>query len=127
MRYQVEFKKTRYKGNGVFATANFKPGEIIEKCPVITMRPKERKFAEETILDYYIYPWKTLNDAAVVLGYGAVYNHSYEPNAKWIRDYDRNLMIYKAIRPIKKGQEVTINYNGDYGPPEDVDWFGEVK
>ena len=35
-------------------------------------------------------------------------------------------MVYKAIRPIKKGEEITINYNGEPNDPNPIDWF-EVK
>jgi uncharacterized protein len=125
MRYDIEVRKTRKRGNGVFALKNFKKGDIIEKCPIITMRPKERNFLEETLMAYYVYPWKSLNDCAVVFGYGSIYNHSYEPNAKWVRDYKNQKMVYKATADIKKGSEITINYNGEYGPPDELDWFDD--
>ncbi len=126
MNYQIEVKSTKQKGRGVFALKDFKKGETIERCPILKLTPKERKLLERTFMAYYVYPWKTLNDAAVVLGYGSIYNHSLVPNAKWIRKYKSLNMIYKATRDIKQGEEITINYNGDYADPDEIDWF-EVK
>jgi SET domain-containing protein len=42
---------------------------------------------------------------------GTLYNHSYQPNAQFIRDYPRRLMNFVAVRPITPGEEITINYN----------------
>jgi hypothetical protein len=124
MIYDVEVRKTKKKGRGVFALKNFKKGEIIEKCPVLKLKPAERRLCERTFLNHYIYPWKSLNDAVVVLGYGSIYNHSYEPNGKWVRDYKGENMVYKAIKPIKKGEEILIDYNGPYEKDEeDTVWF----
>jgi len=32
-------------------------------------------------------------------------------------------MVYRAIKPIKKGQEITINYNGEPDDMTPVDWL----
>ncbi|HEX8932522.1 MAG TPA: SET domain-containing protein, partial [Patescibacteria group bacterium] len=109
MEKTIEIKNTRKKGRGVFALKNFKEGEIVESCPVITLTPKERKYCEKTILNFYIYPWKSLKSAAVVLGYGSIYNHSFTPNADWVQNFKTNSMVYTAIAPIKKGEEITVN------------------
>jgi len=126
MKYPVEVKKTKKKGRGVFALKSFKKGDIIEKAPAIKLKPAERKHCAKTFLNYYMYPWKNLNDAAIVLGYGSIYNHSYKPNAKWIPNYKTEEMVYKAIKPIKKGEEVLVDYNGPYEKDE-IDWFNVEK
>lgn len=124
MQYDIEVKKSRKGGRGVFALRNFKKGEVIEKCPILKLTVKERNHCEKTMLAHYMYPWRTLNDAAIVLGYGSIYNHLPKPesNAKWIRDYTNLVMVYKAVADIKKGEEILIDYNGDY-EEDTIDWF----
>lgn len=120
--YQIEVRLSKIGERGVFALKDFKKSEIIECCPVIKLKPSEREYLEETILDYYMYPWKNLKDAAIALGLGSIYNHSDKPNAKWVCDYKKNQMIYKALQNIKKGEEITVDYNGPY-EPDDMDWL----
>lgn len=122
MHYAIKFKDTGKRGRGVFAEKNFKKGDILEKAPVIKLTPKERKICEKTILNFYIYPWKSLHDASVILGYGSVYNHSDDANAKWVPLYKSRVMKYVALKDIKKGEEITVNYNGPY-EPDDLDWL----
>ena len=116
-------KRTGEKGRGVFALKDFKEGEIIETCPVINITPKERKIVEKTIFNYYIYPWRSTLSGSLVLGYGSIYNHAYSPNADWKQNFKTNSMVYRAVRPIKKGEEITVNYNGEPDDQTPVDWF----
>jgi len=75
----IEVRKTPKAGRGVFALKDFAPGEIIEKCPIINVTPKERKHIEKTILNFYVYPWRSTRSGSIVLGYGSIYNHSFTP------------------------------------------------
>ena len=114
MEKVVEVKNTtKTKGRGVFALKNFEVGEIIEKAPVINITPTERKHLEKTVLNFYIYPWRSTRSGALALGFGSIYNHSFTPNADWKQNFKTNHMVYRAIKPIKKGEEITINYNGE--------------
>jgi SET domain-containing protein len=123
MKQNIIVKKTAKKGRGVFALRNFSEGEIIENCPVINITPKERKIVEKTIFNYYIYPWRSTRSGSLVLGYGSIYNHSFSPNADWKQNFKTNSMVYRAIKPIKKGDEITVNYNGEPDDNTPVDWF----
>ena len=114
------------KGRGVFALRNFKKGEIIENCPVLIFNSKERKHLEKTQLNHYIYPWKSTRGAALVLGFGSIYNHSFSPNADWKQNFKNTSMVFTAIKPIKKGEEITVNYNSEPDDKTPIDWF-EVK
>ena len=125
MILKFEVKITPTKGRALFATKNIKEGEIIEKCPVLILTPKERLNAEKTLLNYYIYPWRSTRGASVVLGYGSILNHSFSPNADWKQNFKSNTMVYRAIKDIKKGEEITINYNGEPDDDTPVDWFPE--
>jgi SET domain-containing protein len=122
----TKFKKTGKKGRGVFALKDFKKGELIERCPVITFSPKERKILEKTILNFYIYPWKSTRGACLAFGNGSIYNHSYTPNADWKQNFEKLAMDYVAIKDIKAGEEILINYNGEPDDTKEID-FSEWK
>ncbi|MFH1840624.1 MAG: SET domain-containing protein [Candidatus Shapirobacteria bacterium] len=122
----VKLKNFKNKGRGIIALKNFKKREIVEVCPIIPLTPKERKRCENTVLDQYIYPWRSTRGACMVLGYGSIYNHSFEPNADWKQNFRTVTMVYRAIKNIKKGEEITVNYNGEPDDRTPIEWF-EVK
>jgi SET domain-containing protein len=41
-----------------------------------------------------------------VFGLGSMFNHSQEQNVVWERDLERLLVIYKANRDIRAGEEL---------------------
>lgn len=126
MRKTIIIKRIPKKGRGVFALRDIKKGEIIESAPVLTFNTKGRKNLEKTSLSHYIYPWRSTRGAALVLGYGSIYNHSYSPNADWKQNFKTLSMVYRAVKNIKKGEEITVNYNGEPDEQTPIDWF-EVK
>lgn len=123
MGKNIAVRKVAKKGLGVFALKDFKPGDIIESCPVLIFDTKGRKHLEKTLLSHYIYPWRSTRGAALVLGYGSVYNHSYSPNADWKQNFRSKSMVFRALKPIKRGQEILVNYNGEPDDKKPIDWF----
>ena len=121
----MEVRSTAAKGRGVFALAKFEGGELIEAAPVILIPGEQWHHLEPTVLALYIYkfgPTDEQEHAAIALGNGSLYNHSYKPNADYIKDWDKQLIRFIALRDIEAGEEITINYNG---APEDQTpiWF----
>lgn len=116
-------KKIAGKGLGIFACRDIRTNEMIESCPVLPLTPTERKECEKTILNHYIYPWRSTRSASVVFGYGSIINHSFTPNADWYQNFDTQRMEYRALRPIKTGEEITVNYNGEPDDMTPIDWF----
>ncbi|AKB25030.1 hypothetical protein MSMTP_1561 [Methanosarcina sp. MTP4] len=119
----ISVKDAPGKGKGVFAQKHFEKDEIIETCPVIVLPPEEVDILEHTKLFNYYFAWGSdSREAAVALGYGSLYNHSYTPNAKYEKDLKNGLLKYVCIRDIQQNEEITINYNCD---PEDKTpvWF----
>ena len=119
----ITVKDSPGKGRGVFAQRNFKEGEVIEICPVIVLPAEEIDALELTQLYSYYFAWgPESKDAAIALGYGSLYNHSYTPNARYYKDFDNSLIKYVCITDIQKDEEITISYNWD---PEDKSpvWF----
>lgn len=117
----IEFKKSKLHGIGIFATSDIQANEIIEICPIIILNEKDTKEIDKTHLYNYYFSWKD-NGSAISLGYGSIYNHSYEPNAKYEKDFLSNMLTFRAIKKIKKGEEIFVNYNGDPNNKEKV-WF----
>lgn len=114
------------KGRGVIAQRPFAPGELIERAPVIVIGPGDWAQVEPTSLYDYAYAWGEAGDhAAYALGYGGLYNHSYTPNARYVRREPERELDIVCVRPVRVGEEICVNYNGDPDDQAPV-WF-DVK
>ena len=116
-------KTSQIHDRGVFANTDIKKNEIIEICPVIVISKEDRLVLEKTIIDEYAYQWgEDSLCCAIALGNGSLYNHSYNPNAIYEKDFNAKILIIRAYEAIKAGAEIFINYNMD---PKDksVLWF----
>ncbi len=109
------------KGIGVFAGESFKKGDSIEECEVIFFPKKEVPYLKKTQIECYYYCWKG-GSAVLPLGFGALYNHSSHANAEWTHNYQTRRMIMIALVPIKKGEEITV----DYMLTPDETWFKAI-
>lgn len=111
------------KGRGVFTNVPIGAGEIIEVSPVIVMSAREWEALDTTALHDYIFVWgEEQNQCCMALGYIPLYNHSYASNCEYFMDFDKNTMMIKTVRNIVAGEELTINYNGDWNNEKPV-WF----
>jgi SET domain-containing protein len=121
----VTVRNIRGKGRGVFARRPIEEGEIIERVPVIVL-PAEQvgKYPEEHDLGSYVFEWGR-GTLALALGYGSLYNHSFEPNARF-KFPGRLTILFVALRKIAPGEEITVNYNGKPGDRRPV-WFEVVE
>ena len=111
------------KGRGVFAGKSFVAGERIERLPVILIPQAQLPFLEKTVLSYYTFRWGVDgNIGAIAGGCGCFYNHSYQPNADYVKLLDQRFIDVVAILPIREKDEITFNYNGS---PNDCTpiWF----
>jgi len=103
----IEVKRIPNKGRGVFARCDISAGTVIETAPVLVVSEQDM---ETTELAGHCFLWSK-GKVGLPLGYGALYNHSYEPNAEYI-DRAPQTKVYRALRDIAGGEEITINYNG---------------
>lgn len=109
--FMIEVKKSEVAdGNGVFALRAYKKNEIIEICPAIFLPIKDFENLKKTKMFYYFFEY-TNKEFAVVLGYGSIYNHSYKPNSQYRFNFRKRIMVVRAIKNIKAGQEILFNYN----------------
>lgn len=110
-------------GRGVFTSAPIPKGAVLEICPVIVLPAHELPAIHGTKLHDYYFSWGWNDDeCAIALGFGSLYNHSYEPNAQYLVDIDDESMEIIALRDIEAGEEITVSYNGDPGDKTPV-WF----
>ena len=102
------------KGLGVFADVNIPARKWIEVCPVVLLKDP---WAEE--VDKFYYEWDD-ETWALAMGFGSFYNHAVHPTATFqishVRGYPTKPTVgIKSLGKIKKGTEITINYNGTPG------------
>ncbi len=116
--------ETENKGRGVFTEEELPSDFVVETSPVIVMSNAERKLLDQTLLHDYIFEWQP--DGAelccMALGWVPIYNHSYSSNCEYFMDYDQNTISIQTVREIAAGEELTINYSGDWDCKEKV-WF----
>ncbi len=104
-------------GRGVYTDGYMGACELIEVCPVLLI-PTEK--CPET-LENHVFMWDDIN-LALALGNGSLYNHSYEPNVIYCRDYDNQQIYFISLKRIPANTELTINYNGDITDKNPM-WF----
>ncbi len=115
--------ETTYKGRGVFTHKKIPPHTIIEIAPVIVMNADERKLLDQTLLHDYIFEWGADRmQCCMALGWVPVYNHSSKSNCEYEMNFEDRTISIKTIREIAAGEEIFINYNGDWNNKKDV-WF----
>ena len=121
------------KGKGVFTKNAIPINTIVEISPVIVMSAEERKLLDQTLLHDYIFEWGPESaQCCMGLGYIAVYNHSYQSNCEYEMDFAGKTIKIKTVRNVKGGEELFINYNGDWDNAKPVwfvtkDFFGDKK
>lgn len=117
---------TTHRGRGVFTCEFISAGTILEISPVIVMKKDERIILDQTRLHDYIFEWGAdRSECCMALGYVPIYNHSRLSNCEYEMDYATETISIKAMRDIEAGEELFINYNGDWNDPIPV-WFEEV-
>jgi hypothetical protein len=108
---KIEIAEIPNKGRGIVARQRIREGQIIEKSTALVFCLDD--LSESSILQYYIYSWN-VDEAAIALGFGSLFNHSKDPNAEWaIKDDKKQCIAFKAIKNIQPGQEITIYYDYD--------------
>jgi hypothetical protein len=119
----IYIMETEDRGRGVFTSVDISEGSLIEVCPIIRIPKRELPIIHKTVLHDYYFLWgEDLEDCAIALGYGSMYNHMLYPNANFILDLENNTIDIEAIKDISAGEEITINYHGEPGN-EDALWF----
>jgi hypothetical protein len=108
------------KGRGVVAAEDIRMGELIERAPVLIIPDIDRRRVDGSIVFTYVFMWEngTVEEdlyqhtgrSAIALGYISLLNHSYAPNADFIRHIDAGYIDLVARKDIRTGQEILIDY-----------------
>jgi uncharacterized protein len=111
------------RGRGVFTSEDIPEHTIVEESPVIVMSKEERVLLDQTLLHDYIFEWGGKKDqCCMALGYVPLYNHSYRSNCEYEMDFEHQLIRIKTVRFIREGEQLFINYNGDWNNSKPL-WF----
>lgn len=107
---KIEVRSSLGKGRGVFATSLIKKGEIIEVAPIIILEFEELVGTLwNNLFNYYFW----MDDYVVLaLGFGSMYNHSDKNNAEYEINRKKETITFRAIKDIKKREEIFFNYQG---------------
>lgn len=117
---RIEIRKSSIHGWGVFAKESIGKGELIEECLCATI-----EYPIIGTIAKYNYSWPKQEDCKlgdardrskrkVVFGFAAIYNCAKTKKSENIDWYtDRDIYIFKAVKDIKKNEELCIYY-GDY-------------
>lgn len=118
--------QVKNRGRGVFTTEALPPQTVIERAPVIVMNTEARPLLDKTLLHDYIFEWgESQQECAMALGYVSLYNHVYESNCEYEMNFRKAMITIRTVRAIAAGEELYINYNGDWNNTKPV-WF-DVK
>ena len=108
------------KGRGVVAERDIAAGELVERAPVLIVPEGDRAGVDPTNVGNHIFMWEhdtggedlytQKGRAAVVLGFTSLINHSNSPNCDFVRYIDALALDLVAVRDIRAGEELTIDY-----------------
>lgn len=96
----------------MFAAEPIAAGRLIDRTHILVIEPDEVPAVNSTVLLNYCFvcPGDAL---AVPLGLCGLFNHSYEPNARFHMHFQDEILEMIALRDISEGEEILFNYNGD--------------
>ena len=80
----IEVKRTKQKGRGVYARKFIPEGTVFERVPLLVVPAREIVDDEHgSVLSAYIFEYPKVDGmVALALGFGSLYNHSFDPNAR---------------------------------------------
>jgi hypothetical protein len=110
-------KKCKY-GRGIFTTASIDGGEVLLFDHLLLLKPEDRQGS--LTLCRYDFEFEPENCSGIALGLASLINHSVRPNADFETGYDRKglpRVIVTAIKDIKRGSQIFIDYGYDPRSP----------
>jgi hypothetical protein len=124
-------------GVGVFANEAIEKGALVEACPAFIV-PEPTHRTDRTARHYVFYN-KGERTVMLLLGNGHSYNHARQPNMQYdwqpakaggldaasvviTKEQHPNLNVFfRAVRPILRGEELTISYGEGWSAAEGSD------
>jgi len=119
---EVRDSRKENGGRGVFTTKALKAHTVIETAPVLVFSEEEGRKLIQTKLVNYVFQWGDNKQMAIALGNISLYNHDYDANCEYCMDYENETMSVTTVRKVNVGDELFVNYNGNYNNKKAV-WF----
>lgn len=108
-------------GRGIFATEDIWPGELVERCPMITLSHRMNYHKDPTIWSYMFTNTCPCDECKrhgghflMIMGYAQLYNHQDDNNASIKFFLKEQYADITALRKIPKGEEIFVNYGPKY-------------
>jgi len=108
----IKVKMTPKMGRGLFAAVSINKGQIIHRAEIIKVLDSEVDKCPALAAYVFMYNKKY---SAMALGYGALFNHSKEPNVDYYftKFENRQVLEFVATRDIAPEEELFIFYGGE--------------
>jgi SET domain-containing protein len=117
----LSVRPSQIHGIGVFADKDFVANETIEVFPIIPLSFRTNYQGDARVLDYSAIKFCECEECKkhgyvifMRLGYGGLYNHQDNNNAKLYIDYNEYYGKCVAEKDIAIGSEIFINYGPNY-------------
>src|SRR5437868_273220 len=106
---KIYVDESSISGLGVFASEEIQEGELIEEVPIILIPDEQLADLTKTRLRDYYFAWgHGFQPAAIALGFGSFYNHSYSPNARYFKNIEGSTIQFVAIKKIPIHEEILV-------------------
>ncbi len=109
----VEVRRARGMGRGVFASVNIPAGALIDTNPTWDLSPEDiKKFGATSIGGYWFHNPKDKSHGLIALGMISLINHSFSPNAEisWSKGSIGWIASLGSIRSISSGTQIFVDY-----------------
>lgn len=108
---KLEVKEFTTMGRGVITTKLIKKSCLFYIADLIELSRKDSETVDKTMLKNYVYDLGK-GQSGLALGFGSLFNHSNNPNVNYfiVKENKRRVIVYQAIRNIKAGEQLFIDY-----------------
>jgi uncharacterized protein len=109
-------------GHGIFTTRSLQADTTLEECLFLRINADECADA----LDDYVFNLETAEENggvevySLVLGWGSLFNHSFEHNTEYWHDTDRDLIVFHTIKAVPAGTQLFVNYGKEWWSSREV-------
>lgn len=110
---------SRLGGRGLFAGADIAAGELVASASVLVLPPEQTAHVDKGLMRHYVFDWTSdaeTTQYAVAFGEISFCNHSASPNCRFDLDRERLCVCLYAVRDLREGEELTIDYGYDEFP-----------
>ncbi len=103
-------------GYGIFTTKSISADTTLEECPYLRIKEDECSGP----LDDYLFNLESAEENgesdyySLVLGWGSLFNHSYQHNTEYWHDTERDLIVFYTIKKVSAGKQLFVNYGKEW-------------